>query len=190
MHDPEQLDPEMAPESADADFDREMEELENNLDGSDETILSLLKQIEELNAQKEGYQQEALRAVAEAQTARRRFQQQAEEQRKFATESLVTDLLPVLDNFERSLAAIEGGATLESVVEAIKLVDRQLRTVLNKVQLERVPGVGEHFDPDLHEAIATVEQEGVEAGVIVDEIEPGYKMSGKVIRHARVRVAK
>jgi len=190
VHDPEQFDPTIPAENADADFDREMEQLDQDLGGSDETILSLLKQIEELNSEKEAAQQETLRVLADAQTARRRFQQQMDDQRKFATEGLVQDLLPVLDNFERSLAALENGATLESVTEAIRLVDRQMRSVLQRVNLERIPSLGEHFDPELHEAIATVEQEGVESGVVVDEIEPAYRLSGRVIRPARVRVAK
>ena len=110
--------------------------------------------------------------------------------RVMATEQFVTELLPVLDNFERTIAHIEAGATVESLVGGIKAVEKQLRTVLESQSVRRIQSVGEPFDPELHEALGT--QSGTEhpEDTVVLEIEPGYKMGEKVIRPARVKVAK
>ncbi len=79
---------------------------------------------------------------------------------------------------------------MESVVEGVKAVDRQLRSALERRNVMRIPAHGEAFDPDLHEAIATDETEEHPEGTITGEIEPGYRMADKVIRPARVRVSK
>lgn len=131
-----------------------------------------------------------LRARADFQNFRKRTQQEKGLLQQFATEGLVSDLLPVLDNFERTIAALESGASLESLMEGVKAVDRQLRSVLESQRLVRVPSVGSLFDPEQHEAIESEETLEVPEGTITAELSGGYKMADKVIRPARVRVAK
>jgi len=128
--------------------------------------------------------------MADMQNMRKRFQQEAQQTRQFATEDLVRDLLPVLDNFERAILAAEQGASTESVVEGVRAVDRQLRSALERRNVVRIAAHGEAFDPDLHEAIATDESGEHPEGTVTGEIEPGYRMADKVIRPARVRVSK
>lgn len=147
--------------------------------------------VEALKAERDQLQAQLLRALADLQNFRKRAVQEREEIRKFATEALVRDLLPVLDNFERTLQAAESGASAESLLEGVKAVDRQLRSVLEGVRLARINAVGELFDPERHEAIALdVSHEHEEEDRVIDEVEPGYTMGDKVVRPARVRVSK
>lgn len=184
--------PEMGQEpSADAAFEQEMEEL---LDSSDAVNMeTLLNRIEELELEKEAIlketEEQRLRVLAESQNFRRRMQEQSDSTRRFATEQLVRELLPVLDNFDRTFAAIEGGATQESLLIGVRMIDKQIRAALQGQQVEKIEAVGLPFDPEVHEAIGTVSAEGVEPGSVVQELESGYKMHGRVLRASKVRVA-
>lgn len=131
-----------------------------------------------------------LRTMADLQNVRKRHAQEKQALQQLAAEDLIVALLPVLDNFERTLSAIESGASLESVVEGIRAVDRQLRTTLEARHLVRIPAVGEEFDETVHEAVVLHPTDEVPDGTITDELEPGYKLGEKVIRPAKVRVAK
>jgi molecular chaperone GrpE len=145
--------------------------------------------VAELTHERDVIRDQLVRALADLQNSRRRAQQEREDMRRFATESLVRDILPVLDNFERTLAAAEGGATVEALLDGVRLVERQLRQVLDGVAVRRIVAAGEPFDPALHEAIGSEPRDDVEAGTIVAEVEAGYIMNNRVIRPARVRVA-
>ncbi|MBA4292899.1 nucleotide exchange factor GrpE [bacterium] len=146
--------------------------------------------IAKLNAALEATKEEMLRQLAEAQNIQRRLRSQMEQDRKYAVESLVRDLVPVLDNFERSLNAAEGGASPEAVIDGIRAMQKSLIRVLEPVGLVRVSSVGEPFDPEKHEALATVETDDVPPDTVTDEIEPGYVLADRLIRPARVRVSK
>ncbi len=162
-----------------------------------EDLEALYKEIEQLTTERDEAKEQVLRTLADLQNYQRDFQnfrkrnqQEMATFRVMATEQFVTELLPVLDNFERTIAHIEAGATVESLVGGIKAVEKQLRTVLESQSVRRIQSVGEPFDPELHEALGT--QSGTEhpEDTVVLEIEPGYKMGEKVIRPARVKVAK
>lgn len=151
---------------------------------------NLEAEIETLKAEQQELQGQLLRTLADMQNMRKRFLQDQEQTKRFATEELVRELLPVLDNFERTIIAAEQGASIDTVLDGVKAVDRQLRTALERQRVTRIKAHGEPFDPDLHEAIATDESHEHEEGTVTGEIEPGYKMGEKVIRPARVRVAR
>jgi molecular chaperone GrpE len=133
---------------------------------------------------------EMLRQLAEAQNIQRRMRQQMEQDRKYAIEGLVRELVPVLDNFDRSLAAAEQGASPESVIDGIRAMQKSLQRALEPVGLVRVAAIGQAFDPEVHEALATVETSEIAPDMVTDEIEPGYMIADRVIRPARVRVSK
>lgn len=162
-----------------------------------EDLEALYQEIQQLTSERDEAKEQVLRTLADLQNYQRDFQnfrkrnqQEMATFRVMATEQFVTELLPVLDNFERTIAHVEAGATVESLVGGIKAVEKQLRTVLESQSVRRIQSVGEPFDPELHEALGT--QSGTEhpEDTVVLEIEPGYKMGEKVIRPARVKVAK
>lgn len=134
-------------------------------------------------------QEELLRTMADFQNFRKRTQTEAAQLRKFAAQSLVESLLPILDNFERTLRAAESGATMESLVGGVGAVERQLKSILEAQGLERIVSVGQPFDAEIHEALAVVATEDHEPDTVMDEIEAGYRMGDRIIRPAKVRVA-
>ncbi len=167
----------------------ELEDEEIEDETMDEDSLDDPDPMELLIRERDEYKDLYARQLAEFQTYRRRTMQEREELRKVATENLVSDLLPVLDNFERTLQAASSGATLESLVEGVQMVERQLRSALTAVGLERIPAAGQPFDPAVHEALGTDPAGDVAPETVTVEIQAGYRLGEKVIRPARVRVA-
>ena len=131
-----------------------------------------------------------LRTMADFQNFRKRQEEQRARMQEMATERILMDLLPILDNFERTVASIERGATLESVAEGVRAVEKQMKVVLESHGLRRLHVVGEPFDPEHHDAIGIETSEEHEHDTVMDELEPGYKMGDRTVRPARVRVAK
>lgn len=129
--------------------------------------------------------------MAETQTVRRRGLDELKKLRETAAEKLVVELLPVLDNFERTLEHLDSGTSVEKLTGGIQAVERQLRGVLEKQGLKRVTSVGEPFDPDLHDALGTdPATDDTPEDTVTFEFEPAYTMGEKTLRHARVKVAK
>jgi len=147
-----------------------------------ENLLARVKEFENLREQ-------FLRSAADFDNARKRLAKERDEFVKFSQESLIRELLPVLDNFERALdhAGEENEKGLKSLAAGIQMVLKQLREILKNQGLRRVPTVGEMFDPHRHEAVGYVEADG-EADEIVEEVEPGYFLHERLLRAAKVRV--
>ena len=126
-----------------------------------------------------------LRSAADYDNARKRLAKEREEFIRFSQERLLHDLIPILDNFERSLTHAE--SVDKNVAAGIRLIWKQLTDVLKLHGLKRFSSVGKHFDPHFHEAVDEVEEEGPE-GIVVQEISPGYELHDRVLRPAKVRV--
>lgn len=131
-----------------------------------------------------------MRAMAEAQNIRRRTQEQMANDRKYATEGLVRELIPVLDNFGRTLAAVSSGASAEKIAEGVAQIEKQMLKALESANVVRIESVGQPFDPEKHEALVTVETDEYPDETVVDELEAGYMIHDRVVRPARVRVSK
>jgi molecular chaperone GrpE len=146
-------------------------------------------ELEDLRRQLEDRQDKLLRALAETDNVRRRAQRDREEHLKYANESLIRDLLPVLDNLDRALAAGRGTAGAATVVEGVELIQRELLRVLEKNGLTRFSAVGQPFDPTRHEAIARIVSAEQPPNTVVAETAPGYMLQGRLLRAAMVAVA-
>jgi len=146
--------------------------------------------IEQLTLERDQFKDQSLRVMAEAQNVQRRLRQQMEENRKYATQPLIERLLPVVDSFERTLMAADSGASLESLLDGVRVIDKQIRQVLEAAKVEKIESVGADYNPEHHEAIIAVESDEHPEDTIMDEIETGYTMHGRVIRPAKVRVSK
>ena len=136
-----------------------------------------------------GEKDQLLRMVAEQQNIVRRLREQADLQRKFASEPVAKELLPVLDNFERTLKAAQDGASLEALIEGVRVIDRQLRKALEGVGVSRIAALGAKFDPELHEATAAIPNSEFDDETVIEEITAGYQMHDRVIRPAQVVVS-
>ena len=130
-----------------------------------------------------------LRKAAEFENFRRRRDREFEETIRLANEGLISRLLPVLENFERALNHQDSGENLEAYRKGVEMIVQQFREALKREGLEVVEAVGQSFDPNLHEALMQTPSDAHEAGLICEEVERGYRLKERVIRHAKVIVS-
>ena len=107
---------------------------------------------------------------------------------RYATDSLVIELIPVLDNFERAMEVEVDSPGAECLMAGVRMIYDQLQRVLEAQGVEPIEALGETFDPDLHEAVEREETNALPPDVIVSEIAKGYRMHQKVLRPSKVRV--
>lgn len=140
----------------------------------------------------EGYYRRLLRMEADFENYRRRTQAEKAELQLFAGQRIITSLLPVLDNLERALAAAKQTHDLEALLQGLEMVYREFKELLHREGLQGMEVLGQEFNPELHEALAQVpaDEVGKTDNTIVEEYQKGYLLRGKVIRPARVAVAK
>ncbi len=133
-----------------------------------------------------------VRLMADFDNFRKRSSKERTELLQGAGEDLLRDVLPVVDNLERALAAgaAAGANAADAVVKGVELTLRQFKSVLARHGVERIEAAGQPFDPHRHEAIAQVEREDVTEDTVAEELESGYLVRGRVLRPVKVRVAK
>lgn len=134
----------------------------------------------------EPLKQQYLRLMADFQNYKRRTENDRSRIYAEANERLVSELLPVLDNFERALSTEGAG---EGYAKGMELIFVQLKDVLKKSGLAEIEAEGKSFDPNFHQAIGKVDKEGAESDSVVDVLQKGYTLNGKVLRPATVRIA-
>jgi molecular chaperone GrpE len=155
------------------------------------SLETLQAQLATLATAYESAKEQALRAQAEAQNARRRAEQDVEKAHKFGLEKMVNDLLPVVDNLERSLAAIDSGnEAFAAVIEGIQLTHKSFVDALARHQVIAVSPEGEPFDPNLHQAVSAVPNPDVEPNTVLNCFQKGYTLHGRLVRPAMVVVSK
>lgn len=142
------------------------------------------RELEEKEKEIEEYRKALLQLRADFENYKRRSARHFEEVGEFAKSELLKRLLPVVDNFERALSFENN-----PFAEGMQMIYRQLVDFLSKEGLERMETVGKKFDPNLHEAVGWVESES-EDGIIVEETLAGYTYRERLLRPARVKVAK
>lgn len=160
----------------------EKEEL-NKKDGG---VADLKTEIEKLKKEKDEYLNGWKRAKADFINYQKDEAKREEEVVKFSNEYLIRELLPVLDSFELSFSMIDKDSAAKKGVE---MIYAQFERILNKHGLELIKCLGEKFDANFHEALEEIISEK-ESGTIIEEMEKGWKLHGKVIRPSRVKVAK
>lgn len=131
-----------------------------------------------------------LRALADNENFKRRIQRETDEVRKFATESVLADLLPVLDNLALAIEHAGNEAACKNIVLGVDMTRKMFLDILKKHGLECVGACGEAFDPNVHEAIGTVCDEAGKEGCVAKVAMAGYVLKGRVIRPAKVLVNK
>lgn len=130
-----------------------------------------------------------LRERAELENFKKRMQRERSEALRYASEGLVRDLLPALDNLERAIDHAESGGNGQPLVEGVKMVLRSALDALDRHGIKRVDAVGQPFDPTQHEAVDRVEQTEVEANHVVAQYQAGYRMHDRLLRPAQVSVS-
>jgi molecular chaperone GrpE len=153
-------------------------------------IESLEDKNDELENQVNQLKDQFLRKVAEFENYKRRTEKEFLAHLEFANEGLITEILPVIDDFERFLDHADKSGVDKSLKDGLELIYKKLFNALEKKGLKVMESVGEEFDSEKHEALMQVESDEVESGHIVDQHLKGYLINDKVIRHAQVLVAK
>ena len=167
-------------------------ESEENLPSLEEAMKALAQlrlELRETKKEMEEQKSQNMRLQADFINFRKRKEKEVADMARFANEDLLKELLPVLDNFDRTLDAIEKTDNLSAVKEGISLVSSNMRRQLKKIGLEPIDSKGKAFDVNLHDAITSIPVEDEkQKGVVIDEVEKGYKLKEKVIRFSKVVV--
>lgn len=153
-----------------------------------EEVNPLQQENDQLKQQLEEEENRYLRLQADFDNFRRRSRLDAEAAQKYRAQSLVADILPALDNFERALQVNTADEQTKSVLQGVEMVYRQLVEALQKEGVEAIESVGKTFDPYLHQAVMQVEDGEYEPNTVVEELQKGYKLKDKIIRPAMVKV--
>jgi molecular chaperone GrpE len=144
----------------------------------------------DVNPEAARLKEQLLRMAADYDNFRKRARRDVEEAERRVQESMVRTLLPAFDNLERALVHADSAQDVRSLVDGLKMVQRQLDDTLTGLGIERVASVGVAFDPGLHEAVQQVEHSSVPAGSIAVELQAGYTWKGRLVRPAMVVVSK
>lgn len=149
----------------------------------------LAAKLAEAEKQADTYKDLLYRKAAEFENFKKRAENEIASVVKFANESLIGDLLPVLDDFERSLKAAKTSKEFESLYRGIELIYQKLLKNIEKRGVKSFETVGKEFNVDFHDALLQVPKEDVAPHTVLEEIEKGYTLHDKVIRHAKVIVS-
>lgn len=164
---------------------------ETAIEAEEPTIESLSEQIEALKTSAAEYLDRAVRAQAELDNVRKRTIRDIENAHKYALEKFVNELLPVLDSLELGINASENIEDTSSLREGMELTMKIFCSSLEKSGVKSVePQKGDKFNPDQHEAVTVQEVEDVESGAVTTTLQKGYELNGRLIRPAKVIVAK
>ena len=140
---------------------------------------------EEVNTWKTDY----YKVFADMENLKRRLQNEHANTMKFMMQSFIEQLLPVVDNFERSLAVENPSKEIKNFLKGYEMIYNQLMQVLESQGVEVIKTKDEEFDPNFHQAVMTVKDDNFKSNMIVEELQRGYKLKDRVIRASLVKVS-
>jgi molecular chaperone GrpE len=161
---------------------------ENSETLMDETPSEEELRMQEMEAKLEEASQKNLRLQADYDNFRRRTREEQAASLKYKSQSLLEQLLPALDNFERALKTEATNEQAKTLIQGMEMVYRQLSDALKQEGLTEILSVGEIFDPNLHQAVMQVEDAEFESNMVVEELQKGYMLKDRVLRPAMVKV--
>jgi len=168
------------PEEDSLDCD-EMSPLEKNL--------TLEAELVQAKAKVDEHYDHLLRLQAEFDNYRKRTLKEKTEIIKYASERIIGELLPVLDNFERAASSAQLNPDFNAFSQGVDLIFRQLQTALGKEGLKAIESVGQPFDPNLHDAVLRVESDEHPENTVIEELQKGYYLKEKILRPSMVKVS-
>jgi molecular chaperone GrpE len=174
-----------APETAEA-SESDAAEADAAAEAPDEDAAALKAQVESLKAALEEKDNRVKRLQADFENFRRRTSKEREELANVVTQDLLKSMLPILDNFDRAMAAEQKDN--ESFQKGVEMIYTQLHETLKNAGLELIDTAGQKFDPNFHQAVMRVENPDLEDDTIAQELQKGYIVKGRVIRPSMVQV--
>lgn len=146
------------------------------------------KKAAELEAKLEEAENRILRLQADFENSRRRARLELAAAEKYRAQSLLSDLLPAIDNFERALKMEADNEQAKSILQGMEMVYRSLLDAMKKEGLEPIEAAGKEFDPNFHQAVMQAEDPNFESNIVIDEFQKGYVLKDRVIRPSMVKV--
>ena len=153
-------------------------------------IGKLRKELEDVKKERDDFKEKNLRKAAEFENYRRRVERDFFNHVQDATANLIFELLPVLDDLERSLKSAEGNSDFATLHQAVVMIHEKFQKVLENRGLKPIEAVGKPFDPEKHDALLMVESDGKPSQAVIEEHLKGYELNDRVIRHSQVIVSK
>lgn len=141
------------------------------------------------DAQIEDLQDRLKRQMAEFDNFRKRTEKEKSQMYEIGAKDIIEKILPVVDNFERGIAAVPEDEKANPFAEGMEKIYKQLMTTLEEIGVKPIEAVGQEFDPDFHNAVMHVEDEEVGENIITEEFQKGYLYRDSVVRHSMVKVA-
>ncbi|PCF43230.1 nucleotide exchange factor GrpE [Staphylococcus delphini] len=181
---PETSEPEVEHEEVALNQDSENENDASN----DETQDPKDEEIASLKAEVDAKEEQYLRLYAEFENYKRRIQNEAQIQKKYQAQKVLTDVLPALDNFERALKIEGDDESFNALKKGVEMVYDSLLKALEDNGLEKIKTEGEQFDPNFHQAVMQDENPDFESGQITEELQAGYQLKDRVLRASMVKV--
>ena len=176
-------------------FSEELSNEETAVSEDNVEVLESEEKTEDYQSVIDGLNDQLLRAAAEVQNVKRRADIDVQKARHFSIESFAKDLLGVLDNLYRASESVsdedvEKDTKLKAIKDGVEITKKEMTNALERNNIKRISPKGEKFNPDFHQAMSQIEQEGVEAGNVIDVMQAGYTIKDRVLRPALVIVAK
>lgn len=158
--------------------------------GVGKKVQALTQEVETYKTKVDECEDKLLRLAAEYDNYRKRTVREFGELVKSANEDLISQLIPVVDNFERALTAAKTSGDFDSFHKGVEMIYQQLKDLLEKQGVSVIEAINEPFDPNRHEAVMVVEKEEVPPETVVEEVERGYMLNDRVLRPSKVAVSK
>lgn len=152
-------------------------------------IDALNQEIDSLQAQLTQSKTDLLRAYADTDNTRKRLQREAEQAKKYRFQSAALELLPILDNLNRALAAKPDNPEVQNYVRGFEMIQTQLVNVLHNEGVQEIEALNQPFDANYMQALATEKKEGVEPGIVTEVMQKGYTLKDRLLRPALVKVS-
>ena len=148
------------------------------------------RKLEELQNEINTLKDKNMRIAAEMVNTLRRKDEETNRLLKYSNESLITELLPVIDNFERALNVDATSNDIESYQKGMTMIYNSLKNILEKFEVKEIEAMDKEFDPSFHQAVMQEEKEGTKENIVIEVLQKGYTYKDKVIRPAMVKVSK
>ena len=174
---------------------KEKQVLDKENVNEDEKVTSK-PQVKSIETKLEESEDKLLRSLAEIENQRRRFEKEIKDAFEFGSFNFAKESLAILDNLQRAKLAIENDDSLkhnkdlDKFIENITIIEKDLITIFEKNRIKKIDTKNKLFDPNIHQAMSEIEDENVETGSILEEIQAGYMLSERLLRPALVAVAK
>lgn len=181
----EELEAEKLDEQADVPAEDEVAETEEDV------VEEAVEEVDELTLVKQQLEEEknkAIRLRADFENYKRRVQLDKEADYKYRAQSVLSDILPVLDNFERALAVETTSEEAASLAKGVEMVYRSLLDAVKKEGLEQIEAEGVPFDPNFHQAVMQEKDDTKDSGIVLQELQKGYKLKDRILRPSMVKV--